>query len=98
MKIYAACVLCSIGYEIVRGLCKTLPSGSIIVLTSRNPELGTKAVDALAKEGMHVKFHQLVNRMNYMWKSIAQSSPQSISDTYVHALDVHESILTSFQL
>ncbi|XP_028173299.1 carbonyl reductase [NADPH] 1-like [Ostrinia furnacalis] len=46
-----------IGYAIVRGLCKKFDG--TVFLTSRNVELGKKAVADLEKEGLHPKYHQL---------------------------------------
>lgn len=46
-----------IGYAIVRGLCKKFDG--TVFLTSRNVELGKKALADLEKEGLHPKYHQL---------------------------------------
>ena len=45
-----------IGYEIARGLARRLPEGSSVVLTTRTPELGQKAMESLKTEvGERVK-------------------------------------------
>lgn len=46
-----------IGFAIVRGLCKRFDG--VVYLTSRNVELGKKAVEELEKDGLKPKYHQL---------------------------------------
>ncbi|XP_061163370.1 carbonyl reductase [NADPH] 1-like isoform X3 [Saccostrea echinata] len=46
-----------IGYAIVRGLCRQFKGD--VFLTSRNEELGKKAIQSLNDEGLFPKYHQL---------------------------------------
>lgn len=46
-----------IGFAIVRGLCRRFEG--VVYLTSRNKELGKKAVADLEKEGLNPLYHQL---------------------------------------
>ncbi|XP_059047723.1 carbonyl reductase [NADPH] 1-like [Achroia grisella] len=46
-----------IGFGIVRGLCKGFKG--VVYLTSRNEELGQKAIAELKKEGLNPNYHQL---------------------------------------
>uniref|UniRef100_A0A7S4PIT2 Uncharacterized protein n=1 Tax=Paramoeba aestuarina TaxID=180227 RepID=A0A7S4PIT2_9EUKA len=49
-----------IGYEIVKGLLSNLGKGWIVYLTSRNPELGNKALEELKSVGEpELRMHQL---------------------------------------
>ncbi|CAH1643839.1 unnamed protein product [Spodoptera littoralis] len=46
-----------IGFAIVRGLCKRFEGA--VYLTSRSAERGAAAVEALQREGLHPRYHQL---------------------------------------
>ena len=48
-----------IGYEVVRGLCKSDKFVGDVFVTSRDEAKGQEAVAQLAKEGLTAKCHQL---------------------------------------
>jgi len=47
-----------IGLSVIRALCSKL-NNTVVYLTSRNEELGRKAVNILKEEGLEVAYHQL---------------------------------------
>jgi len=48
-----------IGFEAARKLCRLLPAGSSVYITSRDEALGEAAAERLREEGLMVRMHQL---------------------------------------